>query len=102
MIIALDIILWRLNGGDVLEIRFLRSHQERSQKIKSLFLIFRFLTLIFWIRYLIHDSVAKHDFGESKTNPYLIPIQRNRNQHFFYFLEILKILIEFIKWKFHL
>ena len=101
MIIALDIILWRLNGGDVLEIRFLRSHQERSQKIKSLFLIFRFLTLIFWIRYLIHDSVAKHDFGESKTNPYLIPIQRNRNQHF-YFLEILKILIEFIKWKFHL
>ena len=80
MIIALDIILWRLNGGDVLE-SFLT--QRKSQEIKSLFLIFRFLTLIFWIRkylVLIHDSVAKHDFGrvvKSKKNPILIPIQRN-------------------------
>ena len=37
---------------------------------------------------MIHDSVAKHDFGESNKNPYLIPIQRNI---FFLIFRILKI-----------
>ena len=56
------------------------------------------MTLIFWIRDLIHDSVAKHDFGESKTNPYLIPIQRNKISIFFLIFRK-KNLLELIKFQ---